>query len=91
VIGLTVVTCRIFRFVKRYFYLSDEAVEIKQLSAVAHPIAAWASQTGRGLLFFTKRAEDKATPVGIFNLVRRITQSHDKSLSLTSDSQISPI
>jgi len=57
-----------FRFLKRYFYFSDEAVEIKQLSAVAHPHAAWASQTGRGLLFFTKRAEDKATPVGIFNL-----------------------
>lgn len=57
-----------FRFSKRYFYFSEEAVEIKQLSAVAHPIAAWASQTGKGLLFFTKRAEDKGTPIGIFNL-----------------------
>lgn len=38
--------------------------------AVANPIAAWASQTGKGLLFYTKRAEDKATPAGIFNLVR---------------------
>jgi Pleckstrin homology domain len=74
-IELTVVTRRSFRFSKRYFYFSEEAVEIKQLSAVAHPIAAWASQTGKGLLFFTKRAEDKGTPIGIFNLVRRIMQS----------------
>ncbi|KAB8079137.1 Pleckstrin homology domain-containing protein [Aspergillus leporis] len=64
------------RFSKRFFYFSDDAVEARQLSAfhqnekpaVAHPIAAWASQTGKGLLFFTKRAEDKNTPTGIFNL-----------------------
>lgn len=67
-----------FRFAKRFFYFNDEAVESKQLSVfrqnekatVANPTAAWASQTGKGLLFFTKRAEDKATPAGIFNLVR---------------------
>ncbi|KAJ5707064.1 hypothetical protein N7488_006865 [Penicillium malachiteum] len=64
------------RFAKRFFYFNDEAVEAKQLSvfhqnekpAVANPIAAWASQTSTGLLFLTKRAEDKATPAGIFNL-----------------------
>ncbi|KGO78520.1 hypothetical protein PITC_067870 [Penicillium italicum] len=65
-----------FRFAKRFFYFNEEAIESKQLSvfhqnekaAVANPTAAWASQTGKGLLFFTKRAEDKATPAGIFNL-----------------------
>ncbi|GFF41163.1 hypothetical protein IFM46972_06445 [Aspergillus udagawae] len=64
------------RFSKRFFYFSDEAVEAKHLSvfqqnekpAVANPIVAWATQTGKGLLFLTKRAEDKATPAGIFNL-----------------------
>ncbi|KAJ5892560.1 hypothetical protein N7504_009251 [Penicillium tannophilum] len=64
------------RFAKRFFYFNDEPVEAKQLSvfhqnekpAVANPTAAWASQTGKGLLFLTKRAEDKATPAGIFNL-----------------------
>ncbi|PYH99150.1 hypothetical protein BO71DRAFT_394721 [Aspergillus ellipticus CBS 707.79] len=64
------------RFAKRFFYFSDDAVEAKQLAvfhqnekpATANPIAAWASQTGKGLLFFTKRAEDKPTPAGIFNL-----------------------
>ncbi|KAJ5730034.1 uncharacterized protein N7483_004542 [Penicillium malachiteum] len=64
------------RFAKRFFYFNEEPVEAKQLSvfhqnekpAVANPIAAWASQTSTGLLFLTKRAEDKATPAGIFNL-----------------------
>ncbi|KAI9932903.1 hypothetical protein ASPWEDRAFT_22657 [Aspergillus wentii DTO 134E9] len=64
------------RFAKRFFYFNDEAVEAKQLSvfqqnekpAVANPTVAWATQTGKGLLFLTKRAEDKATPAGVFNL-----------------------
>lgn len=69
---------RSFRFTKRFFYFSDEAVEAKQLtsylaseksSAAAQRTAAWATQTGKGLLFLTKRPEDKATPAGIFNLV----------------------
>lgn len=38
-------------------------------AAGAQKTAAWATQTGSGLLFYTKRAEDKATPAGIFNLV----------------------
>jgi hypothetical protein len=69
---------RSFRFAKRFFYFSDDAVEAKNLtaylasekaSAAAQRTAAWATQTGKGLLFYTKRAEDKATPAGIFNLV----------------------
>ena len=64
------------RFSKRFFYFQEEPVEAKNLNvfhqnekpAVANPIAAWASQTGKGLAFFTKRAEDKAHPAGIFNL-----------------------
>lgn len=65
------------RFSKRFFYFSNDPVEAKQLSvfqqnekpAVANSIVAWATQTGKGLLFLTKRAEDKTTPAGIFNLV----------------------
>ena len=37
---------------------------------VAHPITAWASQTGKGLLFLTKQADQKAQPHGALNLVR---------------------
>jgi hypothetical protein len=73
-----VISNRSLRFSKRFFYFSDDAVESKNLTvfhqnekpATANPTAAWASQSGKGLLFFTKRAEDKATPAGIFNLVR---------------------
>jgi hypothetical protein len=66
-----------FRFTKRFFYFAEDAVEAKNLtsylaseksSAAAQRTAAWATQTGKGLLFLTKRAEDKATPAGIFNL-----------------------
>ncbi|KAF9895442.1 hypothetical protein FE257_000348 [Aspergillus nanangensis] len=64
------------RFSKRFFYFSDDAVESKNLAAykqnekpaVANPTVAWATQTGKGLLFLVKRAEDKATPAGILNL-----------------------
>lgn len=69
--------CRSLRFAKRYFWFADDAVDVKELAfyfqheklSVAHPTAAWASQTGKGLLFFAKRAEDKAHPTGIVNLV----------------------
>jgi hypothetical protein len=79
---LTKGLCRSLRFAKRFFYFNDEAIEAKQLSvyranekpAVANPIVAWASQTGKGLLFFTKRAEDKATPSGIISLVSNHVQ-----------------
>lgn len=64
------------RFVKRYFYFSEEPVDSKNLTAFhqtektasANSTAVWATQTGKGLLFMTKRAEDRATPLGIFNL-----------------------
>lgn len=66
-------------FTKKYFWFSDAPLEHKHLSAylgnekskdIAHPNAAHAQQTGKGLLFFAKRAEDKDHPQGIFNLVR---------------------
>ena len=65
-------------------------VEAKQLvnfhqnekPAVANAIAAWASQTGKGLLFITKRAEDKAHPGHIINLVSCEVVSHDKQYEL---------
>jgi L,D-peptidoglycan transpeptidase YkuD (ErfK/YbiS/YcfS/YnhG family) len=69
------------RFAKRYFYFTEDSTEAKSLSvfianekSAGHPTAAWASQTGKGLLFFAKRAEDKATPTGIFNLVSEYSQ-----------------
>lgn len=37
---------------------------------VAHPNAAWAQETGKGVLYYAKRAEDKASPTGLILLVR---------------------
>ena len=64
-------------FSKKYFWFSDEPVEAKHLSDylhgeksdIAHHNVAHASQTGKGLLFFAKRVEDKSRPAGIINLV----------------------
>ncbi|KAI4256894.1 MAG: hypothetical protein LQ352_001894 [Teloschistes flavicans] len=62
---------------KKFFWFGDEPVETKYLSDylrgekatdVARPNAAHATQTGKGLLFFAKRAEDKPQPQGIINL-----------------------
>ncbi|KAL8841680.1 MAG: hypothetical protein Q9176_003075 [Flavoplaca citrina] len=62
---------------KKFFWFGDEPVEHKHLTDylrgekaadVARPNAAHASQTGKGLLFFAKRAEDKPQPQGIINL-----------------------
>lgn len=66
-----------FRFSKKFFWLSDEAVQPQHLGGylraekpeLAHHNAAYAAQTGKGLLFFTKRIEDKTQPAGILNLV----------------------
>lgn len=50
---------------KKEFWLSDDAVSPQQLNSymrgekpeIAHPVVAWASQTGKGLLFFNKKGE----------------------------------
>lgn len=67
-----------FRFSKKYFWFGEEAaVPVSSLSQylrgekgeVAHPTAAWSSVTGKGLLYFVKHADEKATPAGVLNLV----------------------
>jgi hypothetical protein len=40
---------------------------------VAHSVAAWSSQTGKGLLYFVKHADQKEHPAGVLNLVRNPT------------------
>jgi hypothetical protein len=66
-----------FIFQKKFFWFGTEAVESKALSSylrgekaqdIANQNVAWASETGKGLLFFSKKAAEKATPAGIFNL-----------------------
>ncbi|EXJ77797.1 hypothetical protein A1O3_10026 [Capronia epimyces CBS 606.96] len=65
-----------FFFTKHYFWFSEEPSTPESLATflrsekadAKHSTAAWARETGKGLLFFAKRVEDKATPVGIINL-----------------------
>ena len=54
---------------KKEFWLSDEAVAPQNLDLylrgekpeISHAIVAWASQTGKGLLFFNKKNETDRT------------------------------
>ncbi|PBP22446.1 immunogenic protein [Diplocarpon rosae] len=66
-----------FIFQKKFFYFGSEPVESKTLSSylrgeksqeTANKNVAWASHTGKGLLFFTKKASEKGSPDGIINL-----------------------
>merc|ERR1711939_268896 len=73
--GLGLLKSSIFQ--KKFFYFGTEPVESKTLSSylrgekaqdTANKNVAWAAHTGKGLLFFTKKASEKATPAGIINL-----------------------
>jgi hypothetical protein len=67
----------VFRTSHKYFWFGEEPVPTSKLSAylrgekadVAHPVAAWSSVTGKGLLYFVKHADQKETPAGVLNLV----------------------
>lgn len=71
------ITSRQFTFSKKEFWLNDAAVTPQNLglylrgekSEVSHPVTAWASQTGKGLLFFNKKGEsDRTQPAGVIPL-----------------------
>jgi len=65
-----------FRFSKKYFWFGEEAVPASNLREylrgekpeIAHAVAAWSSQTGKGLLYFVKHADQKEHPAGALNL-----------------------
>ena len=70
---------RNFIYSKKFFWFGDEAVDTKALtnylknekvSDTAHHVAAWASQTGKGLLFYAEKGTDKTAPSGAILLVR---------------------
>jgi hypothetical protein len=66
-----------FIFQKKHFWFGAEPVESKHLSSYlrgekpehANHNAAWASHTGKGLLFFSKKSSEKTSPAGVINLV----------------------
>lgn len=63
-------------FQKRFFWFGTDAVEVKSLTnylrgekpEVGNHNAAWSSQTGKGLLYFSKQTGEKSAPVGLINL-----------------------
>ncbi|KAF2447563.1 hypothetical protein P171DRAFT_518653 [Karstenula rhodostoma CBS 690.94] len=79
-----------FRFAKKYFWFGEEeAVPVSSLSTylrgekadVAHPTAAWSSVTGKGLLFFVKHADEKASPAGALKLADATELAKDGSVA----------
>ena len=50
-------------------FLEIGSRRILYANCTAHPNAAWAQESGKGLLFYAKRVEDKSSPAGIINLV----------------------
>jgi hypothetical protein len=62
---------------KQYqFFFSDDAVASDKLAHVLNTgkaelkeTVAWANQTGKGLLFFSKTADQKDSPKGVIALV----------------------
>ncbi|PSK45347.1 hypothetical protein B9Z65_2487 [Elsinoe australis] len=65
-----------FKFSKRYFWLGDEPFSTQSLShylrgteaKIAHPVAAWSSQTGKGLLYLVKSESEKSHPQDVILL-----------------------
>ncbi|KAF1356878.1 Pleckstrin homology domain-containing protein [Delphinella strobiligena] len=65
-----------FKFSKKHFWLGDEAIPHEKLNTylrgekpeIAHPAAAWSTQTGKGNLYFSKHVDDKSAPSGVLNL-----------------------
>jgi hypothetical protein len=73
---LTLFSPRSFLFQKKFFWFGSEPVEAKHLASylrgekpdAANHNVAWASHTGKGLLFFSKKASEKSSPAGVLNL-----------------------
>ncbi|KAF2094621.1 hypothetical protein NA57DRAFT_60646 [Rhizodiscina lignyota] len=72
---------------KRYFWFGEEApITTQNLNTylrgekpkISHPAAAWSSKTGKGLLYFVKNADDKASPAGVLLLADAsdVVESH---------------
>jgi hypothetical protein len=65
-----------FIYSKKLFWFGSEPVDLKSISTfkadkvadVAHHVTSWASETGKGLLFFGEK--DKSAPQGAIHLVR---------------------
>ena len=63
-------TLNSFRYAKYFFWFDNDRKTAehmvpyirKERLEIAHPNAAWAQETGKGVLFYAKRAEDRENP-----------------------------
>jgi len=77
--------------VKHFFWLSDEPLSQESLewylktekAELSHHHAAWARETGKGVLFYSKRAEDKTTPSGMILLVSNYSSCQDSPINVS--------
>lgn len=76
---------RKFLYSKKYFWFGADAVDPKDLSSylkaekvaeVGHSVAAWAAETGKGLLFYSEKPGEKSSPHGAIQLVCGFALSH---------------
>ncbi len=69
---------------KKFFWFGSEPVDIKahpafkadKVAEIAHHVAGWAKETGKGLLFYSEKL-DKTSPHGAIQLVGEILQQAD--------------
>lgn len=64
-------TSRNFIYSKKFFWFGSEPVDVKKFPALLkdHHLAAWASETGKGLLFVSDKGTDKTAPTSAIPLV----------------------
>ncbi len=72
---------------KKFFWFGEEPVDTKAATTfkadkvvdVAHHVASWAAETGKGLLFYSEKS-DKTAPHGAIQLVSWQTQPDPQPL-----------
>lgn len=73
-------------FTKTHFWFGQDAIPVEKLSTylknekatdVAHHVASWATETGKGLFFYGKES-DKSTPHGAIQLVCIARKTHPR-------------
>lgn len=64
-------TTRNFIYTKKFFWFGSEPVDVKKIPALLkdHHLAAWASETGKGLLFVNEKGTDQTAPTSAIHLV----------------------
>lgn len=85
---------RNFIYTKKFFWFGSEPIDVKKTPALLkdHHIAAWASETGKGLLFFAEKGTDKTTPSSAIQLVsEKLSLDRARIVQPVTDISASPM